>query len=276
MVRNSNVFPGDIPSPGRPDVVGPGAAIVHVVPSPCCSRTLDPVGDGRERDEAERAERLLEAQAGAAELFAAVEAEHVIRPGVSESEASDHIAAIAEERLGVRRHWHKRIVRSGPNTLLTYRADPPDRAMEPDDIAFGDFGPIFEGWEADFGRTWVLGSDPDKLRLRDDLAEVFADGRRRFDSDPDITGEHLYRHVVAAAAARGWEFGNHHCGHLVGEYPHEDFDGPRPESHLMEGSIEQVRRPDPSGLASHWILEVHLVDRDRRIGGFYEELLTLP
>jgi Xaa-Pro dipeptidase len=28
-----------------------------------------------------------------------------------------------------------------------------------DDIVFCDFGPVSEEWEADFGRTFVLGSD---------------------------------------------------------------------------------------------------------------------
>jgi hypothetical protein len=28
-------------------------------------------------------------------------------------------------------------------------------------------------------------------------------------------------------------------------------------------------------VAHPWILEIHLVDRDRRIGGFFEELLDL-
>jgi hypothetical protein len=36
-----------------------------------------------------------------------------------------------------------------------------------------------------------------------------------------------------------------------------------------------MRRTDPSGRTCHWILEVHLVDRERQIGGFYEQLLTL-
>ena len=31
-------------------------------------------------------------------------------------------------------YWHKRIVRSGPNTLLPYRENPPDRAIGTDDI----------------------------------------------------------------------------------------------------------------------------------------------
>jgi hypothetical protein len=59
------------------------------------------------------------------------------------------------------------------------------------------FGPIFEEWEADFGRTYVPGSD-------------------------------------------------------------------RP-----------MRRRDRNGQVCHWILEVHLVDTERQIGGFFEELLHL-
>ena len=34
-------------------------------------------------------------------------------------------------------------------------------------------------------------------------------------------------------------------------------------------------RRDSSGRACHWILEVHLVDRERQFGGFFEQLLTL-
>jgi Xaa-Pro dipeptidase len=44
-------------------------------------------------------------------------------------------------------------------------ANPPDRVIDPDDIAFADFGPIFEDFEADLGRTYVLGTDPVKHRL---------------------------------------------------------------------------------------------------------------
>ena len=36
-----------------------------------------------------------------------------------------------------------------------------------------------------------------------------------------------------------------------------------------------MRRTDRVGRQCHWILEVHLVDRDRAIGGFFEQLLTL-
>lgn len=36
-----------------------------------------------------------------------------------------------------------------------------------------------------------------------------------------------------------------------------------------------MRRRDRSGRICHWILEVHLIERQRQIGGFYEELLDL-
>jgi Xaa-Pro aminopeptidase len=186
------------------------------------------------------------------------------------------VVDLASERFGVRRHWHKRIVRSGPNTLQPYHVNPPDRVMTDDDIVFADFGPVFDGWEADYGRTWVIGDDPVKLRLRDDLAQVFAAGKRFFDERPEVTGGELYTEVLRLAAERGWQYGNVHCGHLVGEFPHQDFDGPWEESHLAASNELPLRRTDPSGRVAHWILEIHLVDPDRRIGGFHEELLTLP
>ncbi len=225
--------------------------------------------------EDERTVRLLEAQSRAAELFTAVSELGILRPGVLDSEASRAISALAADRFGVTRHWHKRIVRSGANTLRPYQEDPPDRTMTDDDIVFADFGPVFGDWEADFGRTWVLGDDPVKLRLRDDLRDVFTAGKRFFDGLAAVTAEQLYAEMVHLAHTRGWTFGNFHCGHLVGEFPHQNLDGDRLESMITPGNAKPMRRTDPSGRVAHWILEVHLIDRQRQIGGFYEQLLTL-
>jgi Xaa-Pro dipeptidase len=41
------------------------------------------------------------------------------------------------------------------------------------------------------------------------------------------------------------------------------------------GADRPMRRLDDVGLPCHWILEVHLVDRNREIGGFYEQLLDI-
>ncbi|MFI1655961.1 hypothetical protein ACH4ZU_13760 [Streptomyces sp. NPDC020472] len=87
----------------------------------------------------------------------------------------------------------KRIVRSGPHTLLPYEASPPSRITGGDDVAVVvDLSPVFDAYERGFGRTLVLGDDPAKPRLRDDLALAFA-------ADPGITGRRLYAEVGRGA-----------------------------------------------------------------------------
>lgn len=226
-------------------------------------------------DESRRTESLRDAQAKAARLFEDVVDRGLIRPGRTESQISDDVRTVAAELLGVTQHWHKRIVRSGPNTLLPYAENPPDRQIGADDIVFFDFGPVFAAWEADFGRTYVLGEDPVKLRLRDDLEPVFWEGRRHFESEPDITGGELYAFVVEGAQARGWEYGGPIAGHLIGEFPHERIQGDKITLYVAPENATRMRDLDEQGCERHWILEIHLVDRDRQIGGFFEQLLTI-
>src|SRR6201985_2803876 len=210
-------------------------------------------------DEDVRAERLLDAQDKAAELFAEIETRGTIRPGVTEVQASDEIRDLAADRFGVDRHWHKRVRPARPTTLQPYRKNPPNREIAADDIAFADFGPIFEAWEADFGRTFVLGEDPVKLSLRDSLPVVWAAGREYFETHPDVTAQELYAHVTLLAEQAGWQFGGSIAGHLVGQFPHEKIAGEDIESYIAPGSDKPMRRTDRYGQACHLILVVHLV-----------------
>ena len=100
---------------------------------------------------------------------------------------------------GYQPSWHKRIVRAGANTLLPYAENPSDHIIGEDDILFLDLGPVFEEYEADFGRTFVIGSDPAKLKMQDDVAKAFADGKRYFKENPDITASQLYVHAASLA-----------------------------------------------------------------------------
>jgi Xaa-Pro aminopeptidase len=227
------------------------------------------------RTEDERARRLLDAQANAVALFDEVVARGIITAGQGERAASDQIRDLANEMFGKTRHWHKRIVRAGPHTLFPYRENPPDRVIEADDIAFADFGPIFDEFEADLGRTYVIGDDPVKHRLAADLPVIFDGGRAYFAGHPGITGAELYAEVGRLARAAGWAFGNTHAGHLVGEFPHERIDGARIESYIAPGNDTPMRRRDKAGRVCHWILEIHLTDPERGFGGFYEQLLDL-
>jgi len=227
------------------------------------------------RTEDERAERLLRAQATAEALFDEVVARGIVAAGRSEQAVSDEIRDLANEMFGTTKHWHKRIVRSGPHTLFPYRENPPDRVIEADDIVFADFGPIFEEFEADLGRTYVLGDDPAKRRLAADLPVIFGAGRRYFAARPGITGAELHAEVARLAGEAGWSLGGRHAGHLVGEFPHEKIDGADIESYIAPGNTTPMRRRDKTGRRCHWILEVHLTDKARQFGGFYEQLLDL-
>src|ERR1700722_10844620 len=154
-----------------------------------------------------RANEHLEAQRKAEALFREIEARGLIRPGITESDLNSEIYALAKEMYGIETYWHKRIVRAGKNTLLPYAENPPDLTVGADDILFLDLGPVFEDWEADFGRTFVLGSDPLKHKLRNDIGEAFALGKQHFNETPDITSCELFRYAQSLAAQFGWEFG---------------------------------------------------------------------
>jgi len=225
--------------------------------------------------EEQRASELLQAQAKAEALFHAVELRGLIRPGITEKTLNSEIYALAQEMYGISTYWHKRIVRAGRNTLLPYDENPPDLTLQQDDILFLDLGPVFEQWEADFGRTFVLGSDPLKLKMRQDIEAAFADGKQYFHQHPEITSSELFSYAVSLAEKYGWEFGGPIAGHLIGQFPHERIPEDKvslyvhPKSHLPMHSI------DEKGEKRHWILEIHFIDRAHEIGGFYEELLTL-
>ena len=223
--------------------------------------------------DSDRAARLLEAQAKAAALFDEIE-RTLLRPGILESQLSHEIHDLAAERFNTETHWHRRVVRAGANTLRTFWQDQPDLTIQEDDILFLDLGPVFEDWEADFGRTYVLGDDPVKHRLKNDLEPVFRRTKAYFHAHPDVTGEQLYATACAFSQEAGWTFGGVIAGHLVGEFPHEN----PPERALQliaPGNSLPLECVDSRGQRRHWILEIHLVDRDRQIGGFYEELLTV-
>jgi len=224
--------------------------------------------------EDQRAAALRGAQAQASALFDRI-AETLIRPGISESRLTREIAELGQREFGILKNWHKRIVRSGANTLRPYDDNPPDLLIEEDDIIFIDLGPVFEAWEADFGRTYVLGQDPVKLRLRDDVAWAFAVAKRHFGDHPDLTGSQLYKFVVGLAETTGWTFGGSIAGHLVGEFPHKVLPENRSVGYADANHHVPMRGLDSRGRIRHWILEIHFVDVDRRIGAFYEELLTI-
>jgi Xaa-Pro dipeptidase len=220
------------------------------------------------------AQFLLEAQRKAEALFEEVVSRSLIQPGKLESELSNEIHDLARSRFGLRRHWHKRIARAGENTMLGYYDQPEDRRIADDDVVYLDFGPVFDAWEADFGRTYALGTDPAKHRLVKDIEAAFRMGKYLYRRTPALSAGELYDYVAALAPESGWTFGAATAGHLIGHFPHERETQDTKRFSIRPGNPQPLREPDAKGMPRHWILEIHFVDERRRFGGFYEELLT--
>ena len=139
--------------------------------------------------------KLLEAENIAEQLFLALEKRRLIKPGKSENELNEEVFRLAEELFGIKKFWHKRIVRSGVNTLVPYDENPPDLILQEDDILFLDFGPILEEWEADFGRTYVLGNDPFKHQLKADIELAWYEAKNWFDMQSKLTGAEFWLYI---------------------------------------------------------------------------------
>ena len=218
--------------------------------------------------------RLQDAEAKATQLFRAVEDAGLISPGKSEKEINTAIFELAKQLFGIEKYWHKRIVRSGANTLQPYNENPPDLIVQQDDILFLDFGPIFEEWEADFGRTFVLGDDPVKHKLKNDIEAAWHEGKAWFETKTTLTGAGFYQYATELARRYGWTYGGEIAGHLIGQFPHERLDPGNYDLYVHPGNHNDMFAPDARGMRRNWILEIHFVDREKQIGGFFEQLLT--
>src|SRR5580693_1392163 len=115
-----------------------------------------------------------------------------VRPGETEDGISRAIFELASSDFGVETHWHRRVIRSGPHTRMLFRELPPNRTVLEDDIVSLDLGPVFGELEADYGRSYVLGDDPEKLRLVSDLGAIFRECQAVHAAHPAITGRDLF------------------------------------------------------------------------------------
>ncbi len=106
-------------------------------------------------------------------LFDEIGKQELICAGKSEAQINKEVYQLAHGLFGIKKYWHKRIVRAGKNTLFPYDENPKNRIVQNNDIVFLDFGPIFEDWEADYGRTYVVGDDPMKLKLKEDIEKAW-------------------------------------------------------------------------------------------------------
>lgn len=183
-----------------------------------------------------------------------------IQPGMSEDDGR-RVAAETLEQAGLRRGWHKMLVRFGPNTAKSYEEPSiPGVVLRDDDIFFIDIGPVAGGYEGDGGDTFVVGGDSEMDRAANDVKELWKAVRARW-RDHGSTGEALYRFAAVTAEAMSWELDWELTGHRLSEFPHKaHFDGT-----LSEIGFHPAE--------ARWVLEIQIRHRHAPFGAFFEDLL---
>lgn len=219
-------------------------------------------------------QKLIEAENLALQLLKVAQDRSYFTDQQSEKQLNKKLYDLAFELFGIKKFWHKRIVRSGKNTLCPYKENPPDLEIQADDILFIDFGPVFENWEADIGDTYVIGQDPTKLKLKKDVELAWQEGKAFYlKHQLELTGADFYNYTKELAKKYGWEYGNIHCGHLIGNFPHEEILGEDVINYIHPDNHQLMCEKDKLGNERFWIYEIHFVDTEKEIGGFYEKCL---
>ena len=153
-------------------------------------------------------------------------------------------------------------MRFGVNTVLPF-AKPPleNHVLQDDDLFFLDIGPVFHGYESDIGETFQLGSNPKTQKLIEDSKTLFAMVKKHWQMTGS-NGEELYRYASSHAEERGYKLALEGAsGHRISEFPHAAH---------YRGKLKTF---DLIPTPSRWILEIHLIDTQRKIGAFSEDVL---
>lgn len=202
--------------------------------------------------------KLIEARNLAKDI--AYELKSYIRPGMTESHAHEIYKGLCQKNK-IQKQWHAPKLRFGPNTLLNFNDKSSDYILGENDIFFIDIGPVINDHEADFGETFFIGNNPDHEYICLTQRKVFNEVRE-FWIKTHKTGEELYEFASSVAQSHELILNADQDGHRIGDFPHQIH---------YKGSLKDVSE---SILPNAWILEIHLWDKDKKFGAFFEDLLT--
>jgi len=180
--------------------------------------------------------------------------------GMSEQEGARLIDSVLED-FDCEKKWHPNKFRIGVNTLKSFRekSDPSVRLKE-NDIFFIDIGPVFNGHEGDYGRTFVLGEVKEYLDIQAACEKVFEETAKSYQSN-GLTGVELYQFAQKAATKHGYILNLKMHGHRLGDFPHALY------------SKNALGKVDFSPKENLWVLEILLRHPNKEFGAFIEDLL---
>jgi len=185
--------------------------------------------------------------------------EHAV-PGVSESQLKKKYEELLVQ-FGGDRTWHAPQIRFGHNTLLPFgRKAEEDKILQEKDIFFIDIGPVFNGVESDFAIT--QSTDPDQKDIVLKARELWHQVRKSWVA-LRCDGVCLYKIAFELAFEFGFHLDLTEGGHKIGPFPH-NREAPSDLKHCQTPIAD-----------AQWILEIKLIDPNKKIGAFFEAPLLL-
>lgn len=176
----------------------------------------------------------------------------------------EDVVAIAKKILvasGMELSRQQTRVRFGRNTLKgMQQASEPGMVLQENDIFFINVAARHAGLQGKGGASFVVGRHPEYERCARD-AEVLFHALRGMWLRMGLTGQELHDYASKEARQMGWELKLDWPGQHIAEFPR----------HMLHtGTL--VDCPDaPTTMG--YILEVHLLDPQRRFGAFFEDML---
>ena len=172
------------------------------------------------------------------------------------------MAAEQLHSMGASHTWHPTYIRFGDDTIRPSREGiDPQRRLRATDIVVVDLGPVWDGYEGDYGDTFVFGDSPLHLACKTALHEVFDETREAWLRG--LTGRELYDFAEQSAVSKGWRLARNLAGHRLADFPHALFESKE---------LADLEIP-PSEMA--WVLEIQLCHPTEPVGGFFEDMLML-
>lgn len=184
-----------------------------------------------------------------------------LKVGMTTGEALD-MAAEQLQAMGASHTWHPTYIRFGDDTVRPPREGiDPLRPLRASDIVVVDLGPVWDGYEGDYGDTFVFGESALHRDCFKAVHEVFDETREAWKRG--MTGCELYDFAEERAVSKGWRLSRNLAGHRIADFPHALFG----TTELAELEIT------PSEMV--WVLEIQLCHPTEPVGGFFEDILML-
>lgn len=183
-----------------------------------------------------------------------------VEPGMTALDGHSLIKEVFK-KFGISKFWHPSKFRISTDTTKSFR-EPDDSSIfiKSGDICFVDLGPIYQGHEADFGRSFVVGREDKNEKLVQASHLVFQKTADHWRSS-SCRGVDLLTFANKEASKLGYRINPTMAGHRLGDFPHKVF------------SSQKLFSFEKAPIENLWVLEIHLVDEEHRVGAFFEDVL---